>query len=97
MAKGGKGMENGEELGHTQRMAAAQLRFLRVFTLQFIADTVKQLHVTLLRVLLECGDEGPRHGARCLACDLSVLPTQSQNHISRCKYTVVRKGGAEKT
>lgn len=78
-------------------MTAAQLRLLRVFTLQFVTDAVKQLHVALLGILLERGDEGPRHGARCLAGDLRVLPTQVQNRISKCKHTVVRKRGAGKT
>lgn len=75
-AKGGRSYVGNGELERTQRMATAQLRLLRVFTLEFVTNAVKQLHVALLRVLLECGDEGPRHGARCLACDLRVLPAQ---------------------
>lgn len=45
--------------GHTQWMATAQLRLLRVLALQLIADAIQQLHVTLLRILLEGRDEGP--------------------------------------
>ena len=56
-------------------MATAQLRLLRVFTLQLLANTIQQLHVALLRVLLECRDESPGHGARCLTCDMGVLST----------------------
>ena len=52
-------MEIEEKLERTQRMATAQLRLLRVFTLQFITDTVQQLHVALLGVLLERGDKCP--------------------------------------
>lgn len=57
----------------TQRVAAAQLRLLRVLALQLITDAVEQLHVALLRILLEGSDEGPRHGACCCTCDLCVL------------------------
>ncbi len=54
-------------------MTAAQLRLLRVLSVQLVADAVEQRHVALLRVLLERGDEGPGHGARGLAGDLRVL------------------------
>ncbi len=43
----------------TQRMAAAQLRFLGVFGLQFVSDAVQQRDVALLWVLLQGGYEGP--------------------------------------
>ncbi len=43
----------------TQWMAARELRFLRVLRLQHIANAVEQLHVALLRVLLESRDESP--------------------------------------
>jgi hypothetical protein len=43
----------------TQRMAAAQLRLLRISALQLIANAVQQLNITLLRLLLEGVDEGP--------------------------------------
>lgn len=36
----------------TQRMTTAQLRLLGVFRGKFITNAVKQLNVTLLRVLL---------------------------------------------
>ena len=77
-------------------MTAAQLRLLRVFTLQFVTDAVKQLHVALLGILLERGDEGPRHGARCLAGDLRVLPTQLQTRISKCKHKGNEEEGGRK-
>lgn len=55
-------------------MAAAELRFLRVFRGQLVSDAVEQLHVTLLRILLESRDERPRHCASSFATDVSVLP-----------------------
>lgn len=58
-------------------MAAAQLRFLSVFTLELGTDAVQQLHVALLRVLLQCCDESPGHGARGLACNLGILSVTS--------------------
>ena len=53
----------------TERMAARQLRLLRVFCFEHVAHAVEQLHVALLRVLPERRDEGPRHGARGLRGD----------------------------
>ena len=55
-------------------MAAAQLRLLRIFALELIADVVKQREVALLGIFLERGDKGPGHGASSLTTDLSVLP-----------------------
>ena len=54
-------------------MAAAQLWLLRVLAFEFVSDTVKQANIALLRVLLQRGDERPRHGARGLSGDLCVL------------------------
>lgn len=54
-------------------MAAAQLRLLGILPLQFLPDAVQQLHVALLRVLLQRRDESPRHGARGLARDVRIL------------------------
>lgn len=59
---------------HTKRMATAQLWLLRVLALQVVANAVEQLDVTLLRVLLERVDKGPRHGSSSLASDIGVLP-----------------------
>ena len=54
-------------------MTTAQLRLLGVLALQLCADTIQQLQVRLLRVLLERGDEGPAHCTGGLASDLGVL------------------------
>jgi hypothetical protein len=59
-------------------MAAAQLRLLRIPTFQFVADAVEQFHIALLRVLLESRDEGPRHGACGLSCNVRVLPVREE-------------------
>jgi hypothetical protein len=40
-----------------QRVAAAQLWLLVVFAFELVANAVQELHVALLRVLLEGGDE----------------------------------------
>jgi hypothetical protein len=37
------------------------------------------LHVALLRVLLERGDEGPGHSTRGLSCDVRVLSVEESN------------------
>lgn len=60
-------------------MAAAQLRLLRVPALQLITNAVEQLHVALLRVLLECRNEGPGHSTRGLSCDVRVLSVEESN------------------
>lgn len=56
----------------TQWMAAAQLRLLLVFPLKFIADAVQQLHVALLRVLLQSGDERPAHCSSSLPGNVRI-------------------------
>lgn len=54
-------------------MTAAQLRLLLILALELIANTIQQLHIALLRVLLERRDESPRHGTRRLASDIRIL------------------------
>lgn len=63
----------------TKRMTAAQLRLLLVLALQLFADAVEQLDVALLRVLLERGNESPRHGAGGLTSNVRVLPVERLN------------------
>ena len=69
----------------TQRVAAAQLRLLRVFGFQLIPDAVQELHVALLGVLFQGGDKGPGHGAGGLAGYLGVLSVWE----IFCQYLVV--------
>ena len=59
----------------TQWVTATQLRLLRVFALKLISNAVQQLNVALIRVLLQAGDEGPRHSACGFAGDRSVRAT----------------------
>lgn len=54
-------------------MTTAQLRLLRILALQLIPDTIQQLHIALLRVLLQRCDKRPRHGTRRLPRNLRVL------------------------
>ena len=54
-------------------MTRAQLRFLRVSAGEFVPDTIQQLHVTLVRILLERCDKRPAHGAGCLAANIGIL------------------------
>ena len=56
-------------------MATAQLRLLGVLGFELLADTVKQLHVGLLRVPFQRGDESPGHCTGRLAADVGVLST----------------------
>lgn len=53
-------------------MAARQLWLLRVFSGQFVSDTIEKLHIALLGVFLEGRHESPRHGSRSLGCDSGV-------------------------
>ena len=53
----------------TQRMAATQLRLLRILASQLVSDAIQQLNIALLRVLLQCGDKSPRHCARSLSAN----------------------------
>ena len=55
-------------------MTATELRLLRVPALQLVANTVEQLYVALLWILLECGDERPRHGTSSLSLDACIRP-----------------------
>lgn len=52
---------------NVQRMAAAQLRFLRVGAVQLGADRVEQLQVALVRPSVPDGDERPAEGASSLS------------------------------
>lgn len=54
-------------------MAAAQLRFLCILALELFADTVQQLDVALLRILLQGSDKRPGHSPSSLASDICVL------------------------
>lgn len=56
----------------TQRVAARQLRLLRVFSGQFVSDAIEKLHVALLGVFLEGRHESPGHGSRSLGCDSGI-------------------------
>jgi hypothetical protein len=60
-------------------MTAAQLWFLIVLALQLITDAVEQLDVTLVGVLAQRRDEGPRHSSRSFTTDTGVGP---ENHVS---------------
>lgn len=55
----GSGVGLGSHGIPTKGMTAAQLRLLRVFTLEFIPDGVEQLQVTLVRPLLQGFDKRP--------------------------------------
>ena len=62
----------------TKWVAAAQLRLLRVLAVQLVTNAVQQLHVALLRLLLERVDEGVRQSASCLAGNLSVGSVEAE-------------------
>jgi len=53
-------------------MTAAQLRLLLVFAFQLLSDAVEQLYVALVWILLQAGNESPRHGSRSLTSDIRV-------------------------
>lgn len=57
----------------TQRMAAAQLRLLRILALELVPDAVQQLHIALLWVLLQRRDKGPGHGTGSLTTNARIL------------------------
>ena len=69
-------------------MTGTQLRLLRVFALKLVTNTVEQLDVTLLRVLPQGTDKGPRHGTSRLASNggicrgLVILATTPHDDIS---------------
>lgn len=50
----------------TKGMTAGELRLLCVFCSELVSDAVEQLHVALLRILLESRDKRPRHGTSSL-------------------------------
>ena len=58
----------------TQRMTATQLRLLAILALKLIANAVQKLHVALIGVLLQAGQESPGHGARSLIGNRSIGP-----------------------
>lgn len=53
-------------------MTARELGFLSVPRREFVANAIEQLHVALLRVLLQGSDKGPRHGASGLRSNRSI-------------------------
>jgi hypothetical protein len=53
-------------------MTTAQLGLLAIFALELVADTVEELDVALVGVLLKTVDEGVGHCARGFALDGSV-------------------------
>lgn len=73
----------------TQWMATAQLRFLIVFSSQFVSYAVQQLHIALLRVLLQRSEERPGHSAggrsvlTCIGTRLVVLASTPHDDICR--------------
>lgn len=72
----------------TKRMTAAKLRLLRILALQLDTDAIEQLHVALLWVFLERGNEGPRHGAGSLACDVRILSAVEQKSAHKRLHLV---------
>ena len=61
-----------EEQIRINGMTRAQLRLLCILRGQNLTNRVKQLHVTLLRILLHSADESPWHGTRGLSVDRCV-------------------------
>jgi len=55
-------------------VTTGELRLLRIFGSELVTDAVEELHVALLRLFLECRDEGPRHGSGSLRRDGGVGP-----------------------
>ena len=58
----------------TQRVATGKLRPLCVFGGELVTNAVQQLNVALLRILLQRGNEGPRHGTSCLRSNRGIGP-----------------------
>ena len=57
-------------------MAAGNLWLLSISCGQFVANTIEKLYITLVRIFLESGKEGPGHGASGLrgnACICTVI------------------------
>lgn len=63
--------------GRTEGMATGQLGLLSIAGRQLVTDTVEELDIALLGVLLEGSDEGPRHGASGLEADARVGTTST--------------------
>jgi hypothetical protein len=76
----------------TERVAARELWFLRISRGQFVADAVQKSDVALLRVLLEGGDESPRHGARGLRSNGGVRSVMTQVKSAHASSSVVCVG-----
>lgn len=68
-------------------MTTAQLRLLRILCLQLIPNTIKQLHIALLRILLHSRDERPAHRPRRLRRNrrvrtrLVILASRPHHHV----------------
>ena len=63
-------------------MTTTELRTLGVLGGQLGSNTIQQLDVTLMRILLESGDESPRHGSRRLTSDRCVGPVVKQKKFN---------------
>lgn len=57
----------------TQWVRATQLWLLRILASQLVPNTVQELHIALMWVLLQGCDEGPAHGAGSLTSNTRVL------------------------
>lgn len=70
-------------------MTTAQLRLLRILGLQLIPNTIKQLHIALLRILLHGRNERPAHRPRRLRRNrrirarLIILAARPHHHVRR--------------
>lgn len=53
-------------------MTAGELRLLRVASCEFVTNTIEELDIALLGVLLEGTDEGPGHGTGSLRGDSGI-------------------------
>lgn len=73
----------------TQWMAAGKLRLLRVFGGELVSDTVEQLDVALLRILLHRIDESPGHSPCGLSGDGGISPMM---YVSRCMPRQTEEG-----
>lgn len=66
----------------TKRVTARQLRPLLVTRRELVPNAVEQLHVALLRVLLQSRDEGPRHGTSRLVGDGGIRSVEKGMRVS---------------
>lgn len=67
-------------------MRAGQLWPLRIPARELVPDAVQQLHIALLRVLLQRRDKRPRHGTRGLRrnCRIRSVGKKEKNTVSAC-------------